>query len=181
MLVAAVPPRRGAAGGPTQLYATHLAILLREAAPHLDAEFTARALLAMLRPAQHLYARRALGWPLERLRAGWHALVDATLRARLAADGRRRKPITSAPRRRRRPADARGPARTIASPPGPEQVLDVGDREAQRPADHAQERVLVGADAQRPAAPAAGADGLEVERRAVADAGVGRAAGWTGR
>ena len=52
-------------------------ILLREAAPHLDAEYTARAMLAMLHPAHHLYARRALEWPLERLRDGWHALVDA--------------------------------------------------------------------------------------------------------
>ena len=29
------------------------------------------ALLATLRPAQHLHARRGLGWPLERLREGW--------------------------------------------------------------------------------------------------------------
>jgi AcrR family transcriptional regulator len=76
ILAVAVPTTRGPQG-PDQLNATHLVILLREAAPHLDAEFTARALLAALHPSQHLYARRGLDWPLERLRAGWHALVDA--------------------------------------------------------------------------------------------------------
>jgi AcrR family transcriptional regulator len=63
--------------GPQQVYATHLAILLREAAPHLDADFTARALLATLAPGRHLHARRELGWSLQRLRAGWRSLVDA--------------------------------------------------------------------------------------------------------
>jgi AcrR family transcriptional regulator len=76
ILAAAVAPHRGPTG-PEQLYGAHLAILLREAAPHLDPEFTARALLATLHPSHHLHARRALGWPLERLCAGWEALVDA--------------------------------------------------------------------------------------------------------
>jgi AcrR family transcriptional regulator len=76
VLAAAVATARGPQA-PEQLYATHLVILLREAAPHLDAEYTARAMLALLHPAHHLYARRALDWPVERLRAGWHALVDA--------------------------------------------------------------------------------------------------------
>lgn len=76
LLVAAVPPGRDGEG-PLQLYATHLAILLREAAPQLDAEFTARALLATFSPGQHVYSRRALGWSSERLRRGWHGLVDA--------------------------------------------------------------------------------------------------------
>jgi hypothetical protein len=31
----------------------------------------------MLRPAQHLYTRRGLGWSLERVRAGWCDLVDS--------------------------------------------------------------------------------------------------------
>lgn len=81
ILAAAVPPARGP-HGPDQLYATHLAILLREAAPHLDPQFTAWALLAALHPSFHRHRRRALGWPLERLRAGWHALVDALCAAR---------------------------------------------------------------------------------------------------
>ena len=76
ILAAAIPTARGPQG-PEQLYTTHLVILLREAAPDLDPEYTARAMLAMLHPAHHLYARRALEWPLERLRDGWHALVDA--------------------------------------------------------------------------------------------------------
>ena len=76
ILAEAIPTARGPQG-PEQLYTTHLVILLREAAPDLDAEYTARAMLAMLHPAHHLYARRALEWPLERLRGGWHAFVDA--------------------------------------------------------------------------------------------------------
>lgn len=76
ILAAAIPLRRGP-HGPDQLYATHLAILLREAAPELDPEFTAWALLATLHPAHHLHARKGLGWPVERLRAGWHTLVGA--------------------------------------------------------------------------------------------------------
>ena len=75
LLVVAEPPGRIVDGGPYGLYATHLALLLRDAAPHVDAEFVAHALLAMLRPAQHLYTRRGLGWSLERVRAGWCDLV----------------------------------------------------------------------------------------------------------
>ena len=81
LLMAAVPLRRGPSG-PDLVYATHLAILLREAAPALDPEFTAWALLATLHPTRHLQARNGLGWPVERLRAGWHALVDALCGAR---------------------------------------------------------------------------------------------------
>jgi AcrR family transcriptional regulator len=76
LAVAAAEARRGR-GGPEELYATHLAILLREAAPHVDADFTALALLAALAPGHHLQARRTLGWPVERVRSGWRALVDA--------------------------------------------------------------------------------------------------------
>jgi AcrR family transcriptional regulator len=76
ILAVAVPLHRGP-HGPDQLNATHLAILLREAAPDLDPEFTAWALLATLHPSRYLQARDSLEWPVERLRAGWHALVDA--------------------------------------------------------------------------------------------------------
>jgi AcrR family transcriptional regulator len=76
ILAAAVPLHRGPQG-PEQLYATHLTILLREATPALDAEFTAWALLATLHPTRHLHARKGLGWPVDRLRAGWHAFIDA--------------------------------------------------------------------------------------------------------
>jgi AcrR family transcriptional regulator len=81
LLLAAAPPGRDG-DGPLALYATHLAILLREAAPQVDPDFTARALLAALSPGHHLHARRALGWPPERLRDGWRGLVGA-----LAAGG----------------------------------------------------------------------------------------------
>ena len=75
-MVAAAPSARTAAA-PYSLYATHLAILLREAAPQLDAQFTAEALLATLAPAHHLRVRGGLGWSLERMRAGWYGLVEA--------------------------------------------------------------------------------------------------------
>jgi len=80
LLVAATPPAARHVEGPLAFYASHVAILLREAAPHVDPEYTARALLTMLGPAEHLRARRGLGWPLERLRAGWRGVVDAICR-----------------------------------------------------------------------------------------------------
>jgi AcrR family transcriptional regulator len=76
LMVAAAPGAKEAVG-PYSLYATHLAILLREAAPQLDAQFTAEALLATFAPAHHLRVRHGLGWSLERMREGWNALVDA--------------------------------------------------------------------------------------------------------
>lgn len=76
LLVVAAPPGRSGEG-PLQFYATHLSILLREAAPRVDAPFMARALLTALNPAQHLFARGVLGWELDRLRAGWRGLIDA--------------------------------------------------------------------------------------------------------
>jgi AcrR family transcriptional regulator len=63
--------------GPYTLYATHLAILIAEAAPELDAPLTARALLATLGPGQYLHARRALGWEVERIQQGWVAMTAA--------------------------------------------------------------------------------------------------------
>ena len=64
-MLAAAPQRREGEG-PHSLFATHLAILLREAAPHLDPRFTAEALLATLAPAHHLRMRAGLGYSLER-------------------------------------------------------------------------------------------------------------------
>jgi len=77
LMAVAEEPRRDLGAGPMPFYLTHLTILLRDATPHLDAEFTARALLAALAPHEHLRARRGFGWSLERLRAGWCALIDA--------------------------------------------------------------------------------------------------------
>jgi AcrR family transcriptional regulator len=81
LLFAAGPPRAGTSG-PVELYTTHLAILVREAAPQLDAAYTARALMAVLAPGEHLFARRRLEWDLDRLRQGWCGLVDAICAAR---------------------------------------------------------------------------------------------------
>jgi AcrR family transcriptional regulator len=60
-------------------YALHLTILLREAAPHVDAEYTAEALLALFAPEHHLRQRAVLGWSLERVREGWRGFVAALL------------------------------------------------------------------------------------------------------
>ncbi len=76
LLIAAIPAG-GDGVGPHPFFATHLVILLRKAAPQLDAEFTAEALLATLAPAHHLRVRRGLDWPLDRLREGWRELVVA--------------------------------------------------------------------------------------------------------
>jgi AcrR family transcriptional regulator len=78
LMVAASPSGKDGIG-PHSLYATHLAILLREAAPHVDAVFTAEALLATLAPWHHVRLR-AQDWPLERLYAGWNGLVDGLSR-----------------------------------------------------------------------------------------------------
>ncbi len=74
LMVAAAPQGREGEGVHA-LYATHLAILLREAAPHLDARFTAEALLATLAPSHHLRLRHGVGWDLDRLRDGWTSLI----------------------------------------------------------------------------------------------------------
>jgi AcrR family transcriptional regulator len=75
MLVAGASERDGR--GPYQLYATHLTILLREAAPQLDAELAARSLMATLAPGEFVIVRRGLGWPLERLVENWRSVVSA--------------------------------------------------------------------------------------------------------
>ena len=75
MLVAGASERDGR--GPYQLYATHLTILLREAAPALDAELAARSLMATLAPGEFVMVRRGLGWPLERLVENWRSVVGA--------------------------------------------------------------------------------------------------------
>jgi AcrR family transcriptional regulator len=63
--------------GPYSLYATHLALLVREAAPGLDAAYTAESLLATFAPAHFVRMRDGLGWTPARMRAGWYGLVEA--------------------------------------------------------------------------------------------------------
>ena len=88
-MVAAAPSAKEAEG-PHSLYTTHLAILLREAAPQLDAAFTAEALLATLAPAHHLRLRTGSAG---RSTAHARRLGRAGRRARYAAPSAL-KPIT---------------------------------------------------------------------------------------
>lgn len=76
-LMVAADPGGTEGRGVMQFYATHLAILLADAAPSLDAPYTAQALLAMLAPGEHLRARMGYGWDVERVKAGWRGLVGA--------------------------------------------------------------------------------------------------------
>ena len=86
-MVAAEPS--GARRRPHSLFATHLAILLREAAPELDARFTAEALLATLAPSHHL-----------RMRADYYASSRSSRGgARWFRRSRGDSPSRSAPRR----------------------------------------------------------------------------------
>ena len=77
-LMVAAAPLAGETGGPHSLFATHLAILLREAAPELDARYTAEALLATLAPSHHL--RMRLSYSVEQLATRWAELVQALTR-----------------------------------------------------------------------------------------------------
>ena len=79
ILVVGTPAGREPAG-PLQFLRTHLLILAREAAPDADAEYVAEALLATLTPGHFVHCRRMLGWPLERLTAGWSSHVRALCR-----------------------------------------------------------------------------------------------------
>jgi AcrR family transcriptional regulator len=65
--------------GPDAAYRTHLAILLREAAPALDVEYAVNTLVMAFDPQLHLHLRQERDWPLERVQDGWCALVDAWL------------------------------------------------------------------------------------------------------
>ena len=76
-LMVAADPSGGEGRGVIQFYVTHLAILVAEAAPQLDAQLTAHALLAMLAPNEHVRARMGYGWDVERMKAGWAGLIDA--------------------------------------------------------------------------------------------------------
>lgn len=76
-VIAVASPAGTEGAGPSQLYVTHVAMLVREAAPGADAQYVARVLLGALTPGAHLHARRTLGWSLDRLRDGWSSLVAA--------------------------------------------------------------------------------------------------------
>jgi AcrR family transcriptional regulator len=81
MLLAASLGARWVRGeaGVYALYRTHLAMLVREAAPELDDEYLAEALLAPLTPETFLYLRKGRELPLERIEAGYEQLVRRLL------------------------------------------------------------------------------------------------------
>ena len=141
LMVAAAPGGKEA-DGPWSLYTTHLAILLREAAPLLDPQFTAEALLAMLAPAHHLRMRGLLGWPLraDARRAGtrWSRRSAAGLPVAHDDPG-----LTG--HRAQRVVVAGGHDRLAARA---EQVLLAVEAQLGDAVDHAQQRVLVGTQAQ---------------------------------
>jgi AcrR family transcriptional regulator len=76
-LILAAEPSGREGGGPYRFYLAHLTLLLREAAPHLDAEYAAHTLLAGLAPGHHALLRGGLGWDFERVLSGWCRLCDA--------------------------------------------------------------------------------------------------------
>jgi AcrR family transcriptional regulator len=61
--------------GAYNAHRAHVTILIRDAAPELDAEYTAEALLSMLGAEVVLYQLRVLGMPIERIAAGWEAVA----------------------------------------------------------------------------------------------------------
>lgn len=62
-------------------YRAHVAILIRDGAPALDVEYTAEALLSSLSAETVLYQVRAREMTLQRLAAGWEAIVRRILSA----------------------------------------------------------------------------------------------------
>jgi len=68
-------PGQWFAVGPYAAYRLHVTMLIGEAAPGLDADYTAEALLAPLTAEAVLYQLRVRSMPLERLAAGWEALI----------------------------------------------------------------------------------------------------------
>jgi AcrR family transcriptional regulator len=67
------------AKGPFQLYRAHLTLLVREAAPDLDAEYLADVLLAPLAADFFAYQRRVRGRSREELDAAWRCAVQRLL------------------------------------------------------------------------------------------------------
>lgn len=71
-----------AIGTPNEIYQVHLRVLLIEAAPEIDVEYAVVSLMSAFEARLHLHLRRRLGWPLERIQAGWCELADGWLAPR---------------------------------------------------------------------------------------------------
>lgn len=68
-------PGRRFAGGPYSAYRAHVTTLIRAAAPDLDADYTAEALLAPLGAEMVLHQLRQPHMTPDRLAAGWEAIA----------------------------------------------------------------------------------------------------------
>ncbi|MFE4553062.1 MULTISPECIES: TetR/AcrR family transcriptional regulator [unclassified Streptomyces] len=68
-------PTRRFNSAPYRVRFTHVAMLLREAAPAADTELLAQTLMGYLEPALILHLTRQRGMTVERLESGWHELV----------------------------------------------------------------------------------------------------------
>jgi AcrR family transcriptional regulator len=79
LLAAAASPRSSPLGGPNVAYRLHLLVLLREAAPGIDADYAAETLIVTFDPRLHLHLRNELGWSLRRVQDGWCAQLDGWL------------------------------------------------------------------------------------------------------
>jgi AcrR family transcriptional regulator len=73
--------------GPDAAYRTHLAVLLRAAAPALDVEYAVNTLVMAFDARLHVHFRFERDWPVERIQDGWCALADAWLAAGGAGGG----------------------------------------------------------------------------------------------
>jgi AcrR family transcriptional regulator len=73
------PPGARFRDGSYALYHSHLAMLLGRIRPGADAAYLADALLAPLAANLVLYQRRTRGMPLDRVKAGLHALAEGLI------------------------------------------------------------------------------------------------------
>src|SRR5438132_2252110 len=72
---------------PYGVYRLHVTLVLREAAPHCDAELLAEMLLAALSADLFIHLNQLRAMPLERLKAGWRELVRRALSGEVAPAG----------------------------------------------------------------------------------------------
>jgi AcrR family transcriptional regulator len=75
-LAAQPEPTRRYSNPPFRALRTHVLILLRQIVPDADCELLAQTLLGYLDPAVIHHLTKQCGMPMERLEAGWVALVD---------------------------------------------------------------------------------------------------------
>lgn len=82
-----VKAERAMLSGPDGAYRTHLAVLLREAAPWIDVEYAGDTLVMAFDARLHRHLRHDRGWPLARIQDGWCALANGWLASGRAGGG----------------------------------------------------------------------------------------------